>query len=238
MCGRYTLASTPQALVEQFELGETPALAPRFNVAPGQQVPVVRRDREGVRRLELRRWGLLPGWAKQPELGLKLINARLETAAEKPAFRRAFRLRRCLLPADGFYEWQGARGGRRRPHWLHLPGSDLFAFAGLAERWHGEGGEVIDSCAVLTMPANASVAPLHDRMPVVVCPERYADWLDPARRDPADLRALLAGAEATPWQTRPVSAFVNDVKNEGPECLAAPEPEPRDPQLALFGGEA
>ncbi len=224
MCGRFTLTRSAAEVAAHFGLEPLPELAPRFNVAPTQQVPIVRVRSSGERVLEPRRWGLVPSWAKDPSVGARMINARVESAATRPAFRDALRLRRCLVPADGFYEWQG-RAGRRRPHHLTLPGSELFAIAGLYERWLGPGGEAVESFTLLTRPANGAVATLHDRMPVIVDPGGYAAWLGRAASDPTKLLAALPQERGLALLARPVSARVNDVRNDDPDCLADPVEE-------------
>jgi putative SOS response-associated peptidase YedK len=230
MCGRFTLTRSAVEIAEHFGLGSAPALAPRFNLAPTQEAAIVRVKSSGERVLELRRWGLVPPWAKDPAQGARMINARVESVGERPAFRDALRRRRCLVPADGFYEWQG-RAGRRRPHHATLPAGGLFAIAGLYERWHGPGGEVIDSFTLLTRPAQGAVAALHDRMPLIVDPAGYAAWLARDGMEPTALLAALPEALGAGLVIRPVGPRVNDVRNDDPECLAAPAEEP----LPLFG---
>ena len=229
MCGRFTLTRSAAEIAEHFGLGELAEFAPRFNVAPTQEAPIVRVRSSGERVLERRRWGLVPPWAKDVAVGARMINARVESVAERPAFRDALRRRRCLVPADGFYEWQG-RAGRRRPHHLTLPGGGLFAIAGLYERWLGPGGEAVDSFTLLTRPARAAVAALHDRMPLIVDPSGYAAWLDRTATEPAALLAGLPEALGALLVARAVDARVNDVRNDDPACLAPPRPEP----LPLF----
>jgi len=224
MCGRYTVTATPEAIARHFELREVPELRPRFNVAPMQPVPVVRATPEG-RRLDLLRWGLVPPWAKDPRSGSRMVNARAERAASAPAFRAALRARRCLLPSDGFYEWQGARGARR-PFHLRLASHELFAFAGLWERWRSPEGEPLETCTVLTTDANGAVRPIHDRMPVILAPGAYTRWLDPELRDPAALADLLRPLPDDALELRPVSCAVNDVRHDDPSCLGPPEEMP------------
>jgi len=220
MCGRFSLSTPPEEVARHFGLGETPELLPRFNVAPTQDVAVVRVSaRSGKRRLEPRRWGLVPHWAKDPRIGHRLINARAETLREKPAFREAFRLRRCLVPADGFYEWGRGPSGRRPFHVRRTSGGP-FAIAGLYERWRGPEGAEIVSCTLVTTDANEAVAPVHDRMPVIVPPEAYAAWLDPELCDPARLAGLLRPAPADALVLVPVGPRVNDPRHDDPECVA------------------
>ena len=177
MCSRYSLTSPPEAVRAYFGYRDTPNFPARYNVAPTQPIPVVCLDKDGERRFRLMRWGLLPSFVKDPKQFPTLINARSEEALGKPSFRNAMRWRRCLIPADGFYEWTGPKNARR-PFLLRPRESRLIAFAGLYERWRdGAGGEV-DTVAILTCPANSTVTPLHDRMPVVLPPEHFAAWLD------------------------------------------------------------
>ena len=229
MCGRFTLTSTPEALAERFGLDAPPSLAPRFNIAPGQQVLAVRARGDGTRRADSLRWGLVPPWSS-PGQGPPLINARSETAAERPAFRDAFRARRCIVPASGFYEWADL-GGYRQPYWIAPPDGALFGIAGLWERWTAPDGSRLESCALLTTAANGRIAPLHDRMPAILAAAHYALWLDPAQ-DVAALAALLAPLADDALGLRPVSPRVNRIENDDPALLdAVPEP-PR--QASLF----
>jgi len=241
MCGRYTLTSSGEALARHFDLepgrdGDPPGiwagLHPRYNIAPSQWVPVVR---SGVTRrvLALHRWGLVPFWAPDPSIGARLVNARAETAASKPAFRSAMRTRRCLVPMDGFYEWR-RRGRARLPVWFHPRKAGLLAAAGLWEEWQDPEGEVLRSFTILTTEADRAVAPVHDRMPVFVARDEHARWLDPEQRDPAALADLLAARPDHGLEGRAVSRCVNDPRNDGPECL---EPEEPGEQSDLFAPE-
>jgi putative SOS response-associated peptidase YedK len=222
MCGRFTLTRSAAEVAEHFELAAAPEFAAHWNAAPTQELPIVRVRSTGVRVLELRRWGLVPNWAKDPSVGARMINARVEGVLERPAFREAIRRRRCLVPADGFFEWQG-QARARRPFHITRPDGGVFAIAGLYERWHGAGGEVLDSFTLLTRPARGAVATLHDRMPLIVDPPGYAAWLDPAAPDPAALLAALPEEVGAALVARPVSTRVNDVRNDDPACLAPPE---------------
>jgi putative SOS response-associated peptidase YedK len=216
MCGRYTLRVPGDDLVKAFDLAEVPELPFRYNIAPTQAVPVVRLD-GADRRLSLVRWGLVPRWAKDTSRAAGLINARSETVEEKPTFRDAFRKRRCLIPADGFYEWKATAKGKQ-PFYFQQADGQPFAFAGLWERWHPPEGEPLETCTILTTTANELVAPLHERMPVIVQPSNYADWLDPAC--PADrLHPWLRPFPADDMTAVPVSTRVNNARNEGPECI-------------------
>lgn len=223
MCGRFTLVTPEQDLAVQFNLPEIPDLKPRYNIAPTQLVAAVRvpgpvADRE----LVMLHWGLIPFWAKDPGLGARLINARSETVADKPAFRAAFRRRRCLVPADGFYEWQRQNG--KQPYFIRLRSGRPFAFAGLWERWKDSEGSVIESCTLLTTRPNELVRPLHNRMPVILDPHTYALWLDPEAQDVDVLRRLLAPYPSGEMDAYPVSRYVNSPRNEGPDCIV-PLPE-------------
>jgi putative SOS response-associated peptidase YedK len=229
MCGRFTLTRSAAEVAEHFGLASAPGFAAHWNAAPTQELPSVRVRSTGERVLELRRWGLVPRWAKDASVGARMINARVEGVQERPAFREALRRRRCLVPADGFFEWQG-KARARRPFHIALPDGGLFGIAGLYERWRGPGGEVVDSFTLLTRAARGAVAALHDRMPLILDPPGYAAWLDPAAPDPAALLAGLPEALGASLIARPVSTRVNDVRNDDPACLAAPD----DPPLPLF----
>ncbi|HKI36710.1 MAG TPA: SOS response-associated peptidase [Gemmataceae bacterium] len=219
MCGRFTLFASGDELARLFgfETAGVPALEPRYNVAPTQPVAAVRLD-DGRRALVLLRWGLIPSWAKDPGIGNSLINARSETAAEKPSFRSAFRQRRCLVPASGFYEWQATGGKHKQPYHFRRRDGKPFAFAGLWERWHDGDGQPVETCAILTTEANAVVRPVHDRMPVILPPGDFAAWLDP-RTPGAEVGALLRPYPAEEMTGVPVGRYVSNPRNEGPQCL-------------------
>ena len=216
MCGRYTLASPTERLAEEFGVDASSIeLAPNFNVAPTQGVAAVLEE-GGQRRLEVLRWGLIPPWADDPGIGSRMINARSETAPGKPSFRRAFRERRCLIPADGFYEWQRTNGAKQ-PYYIHMEDGRPFAFAGLWESWSKGEGE-IRTCTILTTGANALVGEVHDRMPVILVHDAYDVWLDPAsERD--ELTGLLAPYPEDEMEAYPVSRFVNSPSNNDPRCI-------------------
>jgi len=180
MCGRYELHSHPAAIALAFGLAHPPDVHPRYNIAPMTEVPVVRVNAEGRRELVRMRWGLVPRWAKDPSIGGRMINARGETIADKPSFRMAFRRHRCLLPANGFYEWMTLSPGsgtgeppRKQPQHIGMADGSVFGFAGLYERWRSEEGEVLDTCTIVTTEATALLRPIHDRMPMIVAPEQY-----------------------------------------------------------------
>jgi putative SOS response-associated peptidase YedK len=237
MCGRYTLHTEKEALAERFgfDPADLEALAPRYNIAPTDPVVAVR-VLDGVRRAGRLRWGLVPYWARAIGALPLMINARVEGIAEKPAFREPLRRQRCLIPADGFYEWQaaGALAKRKLPHWIGLARGGPFAMAGIWSRWRPKdelGAEPLYSCAILTTAANAAVAPLHDRMPVILPREAEARWLDPALDDDVDaLLALLQPIAPDALASHPVSARVNSVKNDDASLL---DPSSEDPQLGF-----
>lgn len=214
-----TLAARPEDLLREFPdfSFDEVAWEPRYNVAPGQDVLVLPQDG----RARFLRWGLVPSWAPDPSVGSRMINARAETVRERPAFRSAFRRRRCLVPVDGFYEWRG-EAGHRQPYHVALEGGHLFALAGLWERWSPREGEALETFTVLTTEANDSVRPLHDRMPAILPARAREAWLDPGT-PPEALQALLVPYPAG-LVVRPVSRYVNSAWHEGPECLAAPDP--------------
>lgn len=218
MCGRYTVSNPGEILPELLGgEGEVPEIAARYNVAPTQDAPVVVAGEDGSRRLKLMRWGLVPYWAEDPEIGSRMINARSETAAEKPAFRDSFKRRRCLVAADGFFEWQKVPGGKQ-PYLLRLEGGAPIAFAGLWDRWRGSGGRVLETFTILTTAPNGLVQPIHDRMPVLLPATGRACWLDPAA-DPASLGELLAPYPAAAMEAVAVSGLVNSPANDSLECL-------------------
>jgi putative SOS response-associated peptidase YedK len=202
---------------------ESVEIRPRYNVAPTDEVPAVTTDREGHPRGELLRWGLVPSFAASPSDGAKMINARAETVAAKPAFRRSFQTMRCLLPAGGFYEWQRRGEGHKQPFHITVRDREIFAFAGIWAVWHApDGNGTVRSCSILTTAANDAVAPLHDRMPVILPREAEAAWLAHDTR-PDALAELMHGLPADAMAVREVSTRVNDVRYDGPACLADPE---------------
>jgi putative SOS response-associated peptidase YedK len=222
MCGRYTLKADREALAEHFDLPEVPLLLePRYNIAPTQPVAIVRLDEGGGRSLALLRWGLVPHWSAEPKVSFSNINARAETVAKSPAFRSAYRSRRCLMPADGFYEWAAPPGRAKQPHYFRLGDGGPFAFAALWERWD-KGDEPIESCALITTTANGLVAPVHGRMPTILEPGDYARWLDPETPSPA-LQALLRPYSVEAMEGYPVSRLVNRPSNDGPRCVEPAE---------------
>ncbi len=218
MCGRYAASRSPEDLVEEFEVDDRPeqVLPASYNVAPTQQVAAVLEE-EGERRLEMLKWGLVPSWADDPEIGARMINARSETAAEKPSFRSAFRRRRCLIAADGFYEWKRENGGKQ-PYYFHMQEGRPFAFAGLWESWEKGGHGALRSCAILTTRANSVLDGIHDRMPVILPSESYDAWLDPDA-DREELAELLIPYPGDDLETYPVSRFVNSPRNNDERCI-------------------
>jgi putative SOS response-associated peptidase YedK len=219
MCGRYRLVRKKEILAEVFDAGDDVDWAPRYNVAPGQDVPVIRQHTSEPRRsLSLMRWGLIPSWAKDPKLGYKLINARAETVSDKPAFREALQSRRCLIPADGFYEWAKEEKAKS-PYCFTLVDDSVFAFAGLWDRWTDRNGEALPTCSIITTSANALIAGVHDRMPVILEPENYDLWLDPGFRKTEPLLDLLQPYRAGSMHSWRVSPRVNSVENDDAECI-------------------
>jgi putative SOS response-associated peptidase YedK len=204
MCGRYALHSNPDVVALMFGLSQVPAYTPRFNIAPTSQVLIIRKNEAAMVR-----WGLVPHWAKDPSIGAKMNNARAETVAEKPSFRDAYRKRRCLIPASGFYEWK-LEGGRKQPYYIHPSSGELFSFAGLWEQWHD-----LQTCAIITTDANQKMAAVHDRMPVIVSPADYPVWLAGGE---IPLRACADSA----IEVRRVSRAVNNARNDTPGLI---EPE-------------
>lgn len=229
MCGRYVVAYDPATLVQGFSLTRVTPFPRRWNIAPQSEVPVVWETREGERVGETMRWGLLPHWARDAGLAARLSNARFESAAEKPAFRQALRRRRCLLPASGFYEWQPRTGpdGKafKQPWFFSAAEGGLLAMAGLFEAWRPPGAAEdapwLLSCCILTRAANATMAPVHERMPVLVPPEHWAAWLSRGRQDPAALAALVPPTPPEALQAWPVDRAVGRSSAEG-EALCAP----------------
>ncbi len=211
MCGRYALHASPEVLALQFGLASVPAFAPRYNIAPTSQVLVVRQDGAAMVK-----WGLVPRWAKDPSIGTRMNNARAETVAEKPSFREAFRRRRCLIPASGFFEWK-LEGRLKQPYYIHPAAGELLAFAGLWERWEGPGGP-LETCAVITTEPNAVMAPIHERMPVILDPADYRAWLSGT----VPLRPLLKPCAPARIAAHRVSRAVNGARRDDPGLV---EPE-------------
>ena len=232
MCGRITLKAPADEVAQEFALVEAPQLTPRYNIAPTQPVAAVRTSPDGGRVCDNLVWGLIPPWSTDPRTGAKMFNARSETVGEKPAFRESFASRRCLIPVDGFYEWR-KQGGRSLPHYISAFGGELLAFAGLWERWEYPGGEIIESCSILTTAANRFMRKIHHRMPVIVAPDDRATWLSRTDDPTAALDRLLRPTDEMPLRCWPVSTLVNVVANDGPE-LIAPAHHSTPGQLDLF----
>ena len=216
MCGRFTLRTPAHRLAEAFGVRELPNLRPRYNIAPSQDVVAIRRAADG-RELVSLRWGLIPFWAKEAAIGNRMINARAETAAGKPAFRAAFRRRRCLVAADGFYEWQKTDGGPKQPYFIRLADDAPFAIAGLWERWSAPDGEAVESCTLLTTGANDLLRPIHDRMPVILAPAAYDAWLD---AEAPSAEALLRPYPAGEMTAYAIGRLVNDPRTDAAACIA------------------
>ncbi len=228
MCGRYTITSAPEAIRALFRYEEQPNFPPRYNVAPTQPIPIVRLH-EGKRQFALVRWGLLPSWVKDPKTFTLLINARGESVIDKPAFRAAMKRRRCLIPADGFYEWK-AVGGRKQPYYVRQTSGAPMAFAGLWECWTGPNGEEMETAAIVTTDANRLLTPIHARMPVIVQPEAFDLWLNYADVDATTAAALIAPAPDNLLESYEVSTAVNRTANDNPKLVerlaATPVPAP------------
>ncbi len=222
MCGRFALISDTEQLVAQFgiapdSVAQMPPAVPRYNIAPTQPVTAVRLDDQGQRELTFFRWGLIPSWSKDPSIGSRMINARAETVAEKPSFRTAFKRRRCIIPADGFYEWQKRDNGKQ-PMYIHATDERPFALAGLWEMWSDPDGSMLQTCTILTTQPNEMMAQIHNRMPVILEPEDYDMWLDPGD-NPEQALHLLRPYPAAKMDAYPVSTTVNSPRNDTPECI-------------------
>lgn len=221
MCGRYVINIPLDRFIKYFGIEKPhpdslPDWPARYNIAPTQAVPVIRQSLDGTRQLDLLRWGLVASWSK--DLSSGLINARSETVSEKPSFRHAFRNRRCIIPASGFYEWRKV-GSRKCPYYVYMADEGFMPFAGLWEVWKSPEGQVIETCTILTTSANATVTKLHDRMPVILQSESFTTWLDPNMHDPETLSALLTPCPPETVATYPVSTLVNNVRNDRAECI-------------------
>jgi len=220
MCGRFTLFEPDKILSREFGVSGFPTLSPRYNIAPSQPVATVRAAPAGSgREVALLRWGLIPSWSKDPAIGNRLINARAETVREKPSFRNAFRRHRCLIPASGFYEWQRQERGKQ-PYFVRMRNERLFAFAGLWDRWESPDEGAIETCTILTISANAVLAPIHDRMPVIVPTMEYDRWLDTSLKNPDSLAPLLVPFPPEEMLAFPVSPRVNTPSTDDEGCIA------------------
>ena len=221
MCGRYTQSKSAEMIAKAFQIDNVSDIKPRYNIAPTQSVlTVLQPSASANRQGKMLHWGLIPSWAKDRKMGSKLINARAETVAEKPAFRSAFRKRRCLVVADGFYEWQQQENKKQKqPFYFRLSDGEPFAFAGLWEHWQDATGEEIESCTVLTTEANDLMRPIHNRMPVILEPKNYDLWLDAEATKPELLQPLLHPYPTEEMTAYPVSTVVNKPVNDSAECI-------------------
>jgi putative SOS response-associated peptidase YedK len=226
MCGRFVITSPPQALRQIFGYAEQPNFPPRFNISPTQPIPVVIIE-SGVRHFRLMRWGLIPAWVKDPRKFTLLINARAETVQEKPAFKNAIRRRRCLIPADGYYEWH-TTGQRRRPYFIQRGDSRPIGLAGVAETWIGPNGEELDTVAIVTSPASADLAVLHHRVPVTIGPGDFERWLDCNAHDLDTAMALLRGPDAGEFVWHEISTRVNHAANDDAQLILPITAEQRE----------
>ncbi|NMG11001.1 SOS response-associated peptidase [Brasilonema sp. UFV-L1] len=219
MCGRFTLIQTAEALYQIFHVEKIPDLEPQYNIAPTQMIGAVLYNQASEQReFQKLRWGLIPSWSKEARIGMKLINARAETVAEKPAFRSAFKYRRCLVLADGFYEWQ-LQNAQRKPYYFRLQEEKVFGFAGLWEQWKSSEDDEITSCTILTTQANELVQPVHERMPVILQEQDYDVWLNPEVQTPQLLQHLLHPYPSEAMTAYPVSKIVNSPKHNIPDCI-------------------
>lgn len=222
MCGRFALKTPTSVLASHFKLDETVDVAPRYNIAPGTDIPTIRHSPEGKRVMHLLRWGLVPHWAKDPGIGTKLSNARGETVADKPSFRDAFKRRRCLVPADGFYEWK-AEGRVKQPYYFSMKDGTPFALGGVWESWRAPNGDILRTCCLITTAPNEIMMPVHDRMPVIVSPDDYAQWLT---GEPVEAQALIKPYPIEDMQAWAVSRRVSRSGEEGADLINPVELEP------------
>ncbi|MBT8136074.1 MAG: SOS response-associated peptidase [Gammaproteobacteria bacterium] len=222
MCGRFAFYAPAEAVTRIFGVEDPPDIEPRFNIAPTQFVPIIRADSDGERSVSMLRWGLVPFWAKDKAIGNRMINARAETLSEKPAYKSPFRKRRCIVPANGFYEWK-KQGSVKQPYFISHGGDKPFGMAGLWARWRdGENDdETLETFTIVTTAPNEAVAPLHNRMPAIIDTSHFTQWLDPENHDTAALQELLLPPPAEPVTVWPVSRRVNDPKNDEAELVTA-----------------
>jgi putative SOS response-associated peptidase YedK len=231
MCGRYRLTSKERYLAEHFDVSDEVEWSPRYNIAPSDSVATIRQHAtEPKRMFSKMRWGLVPSWAEDPSIGYKTINARSESVTEKPSYSDSFKKRRCLIPADGFYEWK-KEGKEKQPFNFGMVDDSIFAFAGIWDSWRAPEGQVIETCSILTTTPNALVQAVHDRMPVILGRDVYDDWLDPALQDTTALAYLLKPFPAKEMRSYPVSQWVNSPKNDTPDCMTELELEKTAPLL-------
>ena len=216
MCGRYVLFTCSEELISYFGLDSSTGYGPHYNIAPSASVPVIRQSPQGQRVADLLRWGLIPNWSKDPMVGARLNNARAESITEKPSFRSAYRQRRCLIPANGFYEWQEVPGEKKQPWYIHLKGDMPMAMGGLWESWIDPAGEIVRTFCVVTTSSNDVMQPIHERMPVIIAEENWATWLNPKNYD---VGAMLAPYDAAAMEAWPVSRRVSRASEEGEELI-------------------
>jgi putative SOS response-associated peptidase YedK len=217
MCGRFTFAISPELLAEIFGVTILGDFTPRYNIAPTQQVLTIRGTEAG-NRAAFMRWGLIPSWAKDLSIGSRMINARCESVQEKPAFRTAIRYRRCIVPANGFFEWE-EEGGKKHPFYVRMKDGTIMGFAGIWDHWKNPEGESLETCSILTTASNRLIQPLHDRMPVILHPEEYNLWLDREVTNPESLKHLYQPYPADLMEMYPVSPLVNSPRNDSPACI-------------------
>lgn len=219
MCGRFSQTASPEVIAQQFALDDPPLFKPRYNIAPSQPIAAIRINPDTTtRKLVMLRWGLIPSWAKDPKIGNQCINAKAETVAEKPSFRSAFKKRRCLVVATGFYEWQ-VQGRTKQPMWIGLRNNRPFAYAGLWERWTPAEGEPLETCTIITTEPNELMQSIHNRMPAILAPASYDQWLDPTFQQAEPLKALLRPYSSEELTAYPVSTLVNNPRHDAPQCL-------------------
>ncbi|MBD1935241.1 MULTISPECIES: SOS response-associated peptidase [Cyanophyceae] len=219
MCGRFSQSKSAETIAQVFQVNNVPPLTPRYNIAPTQQIQTILQNaEESQREFQMLHWGLIPSWAKDPKMGARMINARAETVTEKPSFRAAFKQRRCLILADGFYEWQ-QQEKKKQPFYFRMNDENPFAFAGLWEHWKSDDGEVINSCTILTTEPNDLMRPIHNRMPVIIDPKDYDLWLDTEVKKPELLQPLLHPYSAEEMTAYPVSTKVNKPVNDSAELI-------------------
>jgi putative SOS response-associated peptidase YedK len=219
MCGRFTQTASPEVIAQQFALTDPPLFTPRYNIAPSQPIAAIRIDPDTTTRtLVMLHWGLIPSWAKDAKIGNQCINAKAETVAEEPSFRSAFKKQRCLIVATGFYEWQ-VRGRVKQPKWIGLRSQHPFAFAGLWEHWTPAEGQPLETCTIITTEPNDLIAPIHSRMPVILAPTAYDQWLNPTFQHNESLKVLLRPYPRDELMVYPVSTLVNNPRHDVPQCL-------------------
>ena len=218
MCGRFTLHTPESKIREAFSLDHTEPLGlkPRYNITPSQQIPIIR-DTETSREMIMAQWGLVPNWSKEPKTKYSTINARIESVAEKPTYRTPFKRRRCLIPADGFYEWKVVNGNKI-PHHIRMKDSSVFAFAGLWDHWEGE-GQTLDSSTIIVMPSNEAMRPIHERMPAIIAPAHFDYWLDSRITDKQKIMQYLNSAPSIQLTAYPVSTWMNTPKHDDKRCI-------------------